>query len=474
MIHTFPILSASDRSFQDGWRIAMGDLLGNVVPWKDGVLEQSAPCFMAGLGYSTPWTRDAAINTSNGGGLLFPDAARNTLRSCVLRADDGLRIGGQYWDAIIWATGAWDLYLYTGDRQWLTFAHEVTRNSLGYFERTEFDAEHGLFRGGACFLDGVAGYPDRYTNPDGYSGIDLWPRKNPDKRHPVGEGFPAFALSTNCLYYRGYTLVNEMARALDHPEDAGAVAKANALRAAINRQFWNESRQAYLYLVDARERYDHQEGLGLAFALLFGVADPERAAKVLANFHTSAHGMTCLWPSFKRYAIEPGAYGRHDALIWPQVNAYWCEALTRGGRHDEAWREIRLLTEKATRDAQFAEIYHPDTGAIYGGMQETSKGIRLWKSLPRQTWCATGYIRMWLRSVFGMQFEPEGIALTPWLPAGLEHVRLDGLRYRGATWNVFVEGHGAPGQVLIDDQPATRAWLPARMTGEHQLRVILQ
>ena len=74
---------------------------------------------LAGLDYDTPWTRDAAINVWNGAGLLLPDVARATLLSVLERAGETVRIGGQYWDAIIWTIGAWHHYLYTGDRELL-------------------------------------------------------------------------------------------------------------------------------------------------------------------------------------------------------------------------------------------------------------------------------------------------------------------------------------------------------------------
>ena len=37
------------------------------MPFKDGILENEDDVIIAGLGYTTPWTRDAAINTWNAG-----------------------------------------------------------------------------------------------------------------------------------------------------------------------------------------------------------------------------------------------------------------------------------------------------------------------------------------------------------------------------------------------------------------------
>ncbi|MFA6959827.1 MAG: hypothetical protein WC205_03635 [Opitutaceae bacterium] len=80
-------------------------------------------------------------------------------------ADGTVRIGGQYWDAIIWAQGAWTHFNTSHDRAFLGTAFEAIKNSLTRFESEEFDLADGLFRGGACFLDGVAVTP-AITRPE--------------------------------------------------------------------------------------------------------------------------------------------------------------------------------------------------------------------------------------------------------------------------------------------------------------------
>ena len=121
----------------------------------------------------------------------------------------GFRIGGQYWDAMIWTTGAWNHYLYTGDKEFLGLALEATRDSLAHFEREEFDAKTGLFRGPG-WSDGVAGYPDEYANAGGSSSILDWPKHHPDKVSKPGYGIPMEALSTNCIYYNAYVTAEKM------------------------------------------------------------------------------------------------------------------------------------------------------------------------------------------------------------------------------------------------------------------------
>src|ERR1051326_1976786 len=160
---SFPELKTSNPAINRAYRIAVGDLLGNIRLFRDGLLDQPMLVLLAGLDYDTPWTRDTAINVWNGISLFWPDVARNTLLSVLERKQVDVYIGGQYWDAIIWAIGAWTYYLHTGDREFLALAFDAIKNSLKYFEQTEFDSTSGLFRGPAVYGDGVSAYPDRYS-----------------------------------------------------------------------------------------------------------------------------------------------------------------------------------------------------------------------------------------------------------------------------------------------------------------------
>ena len=74
----YPSVHTNDSTVNRAYRIALGDLMGNIQPFKDGLLEEPGPVMLAGLDYDTPWTRDAAINVWNGVGLLWPNVARNT------------------------------------------------------------------------------------------------------------------------------------------------------------------------------------------------------------------------------------------------------------------------------------------------------------------------------------------------------------------------------------------------------------
>jgi hypothetical protein len=476
---TVPRFGSSSPTAERAFSIALGDLRSNIVPFSEGLLDREAPVFRAGAGYERTWTRDAAINVWNGAGLLYPAEARNTLLSVLDRENGDVVIGGpydQYWDAIIWTLGAWAFYLFTGDRGLLELAFEATRNSLRYYEETEFTPELTLFRGPAVYGDGVAAYPDVYAQTPGPDSMILnWSAAHSDRASRPGRGLPMHALSTNCVYFRVYQVAFEMARELGRSPDSDWRVKAADLRDAINRNFWLPHAGYFRYLVDPFGGSDVQEGFGHSFAILFGIADAERRESVFETQHVTSAGIPCLWPCFNRYRRD-GDYGRHSGTVWPPIQGFWAEAAARHRKVDLFAFEFEMLARHAVRDGQFFEIYHPDTGSPYGGLQESeaSGSIETWESLPHQTWSATAFLRMVLFGLAGMRFDVGGIRFEPLLPRGLEHVELHGLRYRDATIDLVLEGAGADlAHVLVNGEEAA-PFLPATASGRHVLELTLR
>lgn len=436
-----PSLITDNKKINDAYRLAIANIAANILPFKDGILEKEEKVFIAGLGYVTPWTRDAAINTWNAGGLICPEVALNTLKSVLSKDEKGYFIDGEYWDKIIWTTGAWNYYLFTGDTEFLKIAYEATCNSIKYLESTEFSQELNLFRGGACFQDGVAGYPDIYAKP-GESGIIVFSEDCRELCDDIGVGLPMYALSTNCLYYNAYVLADKMADELGFSKNYEQ--KALNVKTAINTVFWNEEKNNYNYLYDNFGGCDSIEGLGVAFAILFGVASEEQVKKVVSNTPVSAYGITCVSPSFKRYDTEDGmGFGRHSGTVWPHVQGFWADAVSMCGETELFDFEFSKQYENALRYYQFAEIYHPLTGEIYGGRQERDKrGIVEWKAEPYQTWSATAYLRNVYMNLVGMNFSEKGIHFAPIGSLLVEKIQLSSLNYRNAFLNITINGNG--------------------------------
>ena len=424
MLQGIPDFQCDHEELTRAFQLALGALTINTRHLKQGLLTAPAPCVMAGLEYTTPWTRDAAINVAQAVALLDPEVAKNTLL-CVLEEEDGrVVIGDQYWDRIIWSLGAERLWRITKDADFLRLAYEAIRNTMEICIREEWDPADGLFRGPAVYGDGVAAYPEKYRNPSGASGILRWSEEHPEERVPTGFGIPMKALSTNCVYVRAFRILAEMAKALGLDEGEWTE-RAENLKEAVNRVFWNPAAGTYDYLA---YECGAQEGLGLSFAILFEIADEEQTKSMIEHVHLTGHGIPCVWPSFAPYDAM-GGYGRHSGTVWPHVQGYWAKAMLKAGRGDLFARELFSLAHHAVRDQQYAEIYHPDTGEIYGGLQEGGAEILTWHSCSWQTWSATALLAMVLDGIFGIT--EDGQAGTAYLPEGLERASLRGLRVQG-------------------------------------------
>ena len=94
-----PRLECSD---QHVGRLSVAQLATFLAMVLERLAWRHAYTVLAGMHYDRPWTRDAAINSWNALSFIWPDLAEETL-TAVLTDDQqtGVRIGGQYWDAII-------------------------------------------------------------------------------------------------------------------------------------------------------------------------------------------------------------------------------------------------------------------------------------------------------------------------------------------------------------------------------------
>lgn len=471
-------------TLSDAFNIAIGDIFTSIRIFKNGLLEEEKPVLTAGLKYETAWTRDASITTQYAGAMLFPEIAKNTMLS-VLKKDkktNKVIIGGEYWDSPLFVIGAWHQYLFSGDREFLNVALDASINHLTKLEEEEFDIDRGLFRGGSFFNDGISGYPKLYSNTGVYegenwvSGITKWVEIKTNPRAEKGFGLPMMALSTNCIYYKAYTLLDSIASELG--EDISyfnAKEKALNLKNSINSLFWNNKTQKYLYLVDPNGNCDYQEAAGISMAILYGVADEEKAKSLFSNTHIEPAGIATIYPTFPRYVNEAkNSCGRHSGAIWPHINGLWALAAAKYSQSDLFDYELNNIAKYAVRDGQFYEVLHPVTGLPYGGLQENNSGkIDEWESEPRQVWCATAYFSMILQGVFGMEFSSKGIEFNPLVTKDFENLRLLNVPYRDAVLNLYIKGKGTKIRTFTVNGIKQKPFVPKNISGIQKIEIEL-
>lgn len=440
---------------------------------KSGLLDPATGIVRAGGGYDQPWTRDASINSWNATSLLAPALAKNTLWAVVDKDTGGaLRVqqDDQQWDQVVWATAAWHHYLVTGDGGFLENAYRATANTLTIREHATtagFNATYGLFTGASFFNDGIAGYPapPADATESVSTGSMPWPG--------VASGM---YLSTNEVYYSAYVNAANMAEKLRRPgaEIAGYRTRAAALKTAINRHFWNAKTGLYDYqLLADGSRGAYQEGTGLAFALLFGIANPARARSILTHARELPWGMPDTFPNWDRYSdAQPG---RHNAIVWPLVQGLWAKALAGQGDQSAFAAETARLAKLAGNNSGFWEIYDGHTGVVDGGYQRLGDTVKFhWGSEPDQTWSGTAFLDMIHTGLFGLRFTDRGLTFAPDLPAGWGDVTLRNLSYRGANLTIALRGAGTRiSSFTLDGRPAPGNAVPATLSGNHTIAITL-
>lgn len=420
--------SAAAQHLSDLYQAALRNLDTNT-----RITDAGQKIIQAGGGYPSPWTRDAAINTWWAASLIDPQAARDTLlavcephsTTTVIQQDD------QWWDQIIWAIAAWHHFVVTGDDDFLAEAYGIVTATLDILDHHHFDAQYGLYRGGAVMQDGISGYPAPPFESGNSSTFVL--------DYPLAHTI--MCLSTNVVYAHAHQVTGWMAAAL-HKDAKSHADRAATLTSTINRLLWREESGLYGYFLHGAGPYSgtvdpHQETLGHALAILFDIANTERRDRILAALHREPHGVVSVWPHFERFdTTHPG---RHNAICWPMIMAFWAGATAHAGRVDLLATAITdLVTLFRGSGNDMYEVYNATTGAVDGGWQLG----RHWPSEPDQTWSATTFLGVVHHGLFGLSFQPDGLRIRPALPRGWGPLTLSGLRYRDMTLDITISGAG--------------------------------
>lgn len=218
------------------------------------------------------WTRDVSYSILLSMAYMQPEASRISLMKKVnprgeIIQDTG---SGGAWpvssDRMIWALAAYELYKVTGDRAWLEYIYPIVKRSL------ESDAltvrtDEGLVKGETSFIDWrEQSYP-------------LWMQ--------TADIYNSEALSTSVVQAAALRALAEMATELGHKDEAKEYAsEADRISAAVNSDLWMADKGYYAmynYGRTAPVLNPRAETLGESLAILYDVADAERAKTITEN-----------------------------------------------------------------------------------------------------------------------------------------------------------------------------------------------
>ncbi|WP_245586354.1 MGH1-like glycoside hydrolase domain-containing protein [Olivibacter sitiensis] len=404
--------------------------------------------FRTGKEWGGVWTRDVSYSIILAIASIKPDVAKASLlrkvRNKRIIQDTGT--GGSYpvsTDRVIWAVAAWELYLVTGDRQWLEDSYDIIKNSIDDDKVNAYNRQTGLVKGESSFLDWR-----EQSYPRWMQSVDIYQSEN---------------LGTNMVHYQANKVLSHMARLLGRTEEGAVYAnQAEAIKEGVNKHLWLADKgyfSQYLYGRTYLSKSVKSETLGEALSILFDVADEEQTASIMRYVPSVAYGTPCFFPQI---ALIPPY---HNDAIWPFVQAYWGLAAAKAGHETNVLASIAAIMRPAALFLTNKENFSAKNGD-YSLTQVNSDEM---------LWSLSGNLAMVYKVLFGMQFQEDGLAFSPFVPKALRGERiLSGFPYRNATLNITLNGYGNKiKSISLDGKSLEEALVPANIQGEHELEIVL-
>jgi len=374
--------------------------------------------------------------------MVDPAAAKRSLMAKVKRERITQDTGtGGAWpissDRECWALAAWQVYLSTGDRQWLTESYRIISNSITDDEDVVIDPRDGLVRGETSFMDWR-----EQTYPRWMQAVDIYESKS---------------LSTNAVFFGVYRVLAAMAKELHLRESKIWSEKATSLQTAVDSKFWMPEKGLYgeyRYGPVNQALSTRTDALGETLSLLTGLAPTARRDKLFSSIPVMDFGVPTVYPQ------SAGIPPYHNRSVWPFVEALWGVAAAQ--LHDEG-AVAEALGSIYRASALFLtnkENFVVDTGSPIGTAINSD----------RQLWSVAGNLAMTYRVLFGMELRPDGLHLNPAIPKGYGDLRtLSNYHYRMMTLTIRIEGNGSRVLTATLDGAKTRPFIPAGLQGHHEM-----
>lgn len=405
-LSAYPRLEASNRLLQAVFNMGLDEMVNAVEP--DTTLR-------TGKEWAGVWTRDVSYSIILSMAALQPEASRISLMRKVneqgqIIQDTG---SGGAWpissDRLVWVLAAWEVYKVTGDRAWLETVYPIACRSLA--KDSETVARSGLMTGETSFID--------------------WREQSYPKWMQTADIAKSEAMGTNMLYAASVRVVSQMAAILGRKAEAREYAeRADAIAERVNARFWDGAMGDYFMYTYGRDNMvanPRYETLGSSLAILYGIASPRQARSITEHHPVTPFGTAIFFPQI----ADMPSY--HNNALWPFVGSYWALANAAAGNEQGTLEAIGAVVRPAALFATNKENFNLDNGDIYTELNSSN-----------MLWSLSGNIALTMRLLMGLNFEPDGISLRPFVPEALADTRtLYGISYRGATLNVTVSGYGS-------------------------------
>lgn len=404
--------------------------------------------FRTGKEWGGVWTRDISYSIILSMAFMQPEVAKYSLLRKVtakkkIIQDTGT---GGAWpvstDRMVWAIAAWNIYLATGDKDWLQQAYLIVKTSLDDDHEVVFDPHTGLVKGESSFLD--------------------WRNQTYPKWMQPADIFESECLGTNAVHYKANQVLSLMAATLGKREEAKKYASvAEGIKKSINEYLWVPAQgyyAQYLYGRNYKLQSPKSEALGEALCVIFGIADKQRAKTIVQRTPVTPYGITCIFPQI------PNLPPYHNNAIWPFVQSYWMWAAAETGNENSVMESIADIYRPAALFLTNKENFEADNGDFNGTVINSS--IMLWS--------LSGNISLVQRIIFGIRLNENEMHFQPNVPKAMSGKRsLKNLKYRNAILDIELSGYGNRISSFKLDGKSHPAFIPATLKGRHKINMVL-
>jgi len=404
--------------------------------------------FRTGKEWGGVWTRDISYSIILSMAFMQPQVAKYSLLKKVTSKNKIIQdtgTGGAWpvsTDRLIWATAAWNIYLATGDKDWLKQAYLIIKTSIDDDHEVVFDPHTGLVKGESSFLD--------------------WRDQTYPKWMQPADIFESECLGTSAVHFRANEVLSLMASTLGKQDESKKYdSVAQGIKKAINDYLWMPSRgyyAQYLYGRNYKMQSPRSEALGEALCVIFGIADKQRAKEIIQRTPVTQYGISCIYPQI------PNLPPYHNNAVWPFVQSFWMWAAAEAGNEQSVMESIADIYRPAALFLTNKENFEADNGDFNGTVINSS--IMLWS--------LSGNIGLVQRILFGIRLNENELRFEPFVPSALSGNRsLKNLRYRNCILDIELSGSGNKiASFLLDGKPQ-KAIIPSTLKGRHIIKIVL-
>lgn len=407
---------------------------------------ESDTTLRTGKAWGGVWTRDVSYSIILSMAYMQPTASMVSLMKKVnatgrIIQDTG---SGGAWpvssDRMVWAIAAYEIYKVTGDHKWLEYIYPIIKNSL-YDDLKTVSETNGLVHGETSFID--------------------WRKQSYPRWMQTADIYQSQALGTAVVHAQAWKVLSEIAAELGHKDVAAkAAARSAEIASAVNREFWMDDKGYYAMYNYGREfpiLNPRAETLGESLAIIYDVADSERARAITENNPTTAFGTAIFYPQI----IDIPSY--HNNALWPWVASYWAIANAKVGNEQGVAEAIGSVFRPAALFATNKENFRLDNGDIATELNSSN-----------MLWCLAGNIALTHKILFGINYEKDGLAFNPFVPKALAAKRsLSGFKYRSATLDITVSGYGNEIKSFKLNGKEHKPFVNANIKGSNKIDIVM-